>query len=85
MKVLIIGYGSIAKKHIPFLKKHCSEIILYRTKGKNNSYNFKKIYDIKEIDLIKPNICFITNPTNNHMEYSLYCANKKIDLFIEKP
>ena len=60
MKVLIIGYGSIGKRHAFLLSKikKISEIKIY-TKQKIKSYN--TINNKKEIMKYKPNYVVISN------------------------
>lgn len=88
MKVLIIGLGSIAKKHIEALKhvdKKTEIYALRRTSHCDNIENIKNIYDINTFDMKKIDFVIISNPTSEHLstiqKISLY--NKP--LFIEKP
>ncbi|PCI99630.1 MAG: oxidoreductase [Flavobacteriales bacterium] len=86
MNVLIIGYGSIAKKHIAALKKIdlIIEIWCLRFKSTNLIDGIKNIY---QFDEIPKNIDFaiISNPTNKHIATIKELIPLKIPLFIEKP
>jgi predicted dehydrogenase len=44
-----------------------------------------EIWDWDTVDKIKPDIAFITNPTNLHIETAIKCAERGMHLFIEKP
>ena len=87
MKVLIIGLGSIAKKHIASILKLAPDTLFYALRSNVNSSiqdNIENIYDIndtpKDIDYI-----IITNPTSIHASTinKVIYLNKPI--FIEKP
>ena len=87
MKVLIVGYGSIAKKHARVLRKIVPgvEIIALRNSGKSEQYqNIKSIYcwgDVNaDIDFI-----IISNPSSEHYTAILEAINFGVPLFIEKP
>ena len=88
MTILIIGLGSIAKKHITvikFLYPNCN-IYALRSDRKNVSeiegvINVFNIEDIKE----KLYCIFITNPTSLHNEAINKCLYLKVPLLIEKP
>ncbi|MFD2939555.1 Gfo/Idh/MocA family protein [Flavobacterium notoginsengisoli] len=88
MKVLIIGLGSIAKKHIEALKHVDKKTEIYALRRKShcdNIENIKNIYDINTFDMKTIDFVIISNPTSEHLstiqKISLY--NKP--LFIEKP
>ena len=86
MKVLIIGYGSIGKRHAFLLSKikKISEIKIY-TKQKIKSYN--TINNKKEIMKYKPNYVVISNETQYHYSFLLFFEKnfKKISILVEKP
>lgn len=89
MKVLIVGLGSIAKKHVNAL--YCIdkkiEIFAFRTSNKNKSesyLNVINIYNLNEINFI-PNFIIISNHTILHEETIEYFLKFKKPLFIEKP
>lgn len=87
MKVLIIGLGSIAKKHINVLQKIESDVnilALRSNKSGKVEEGIKNIYSWaevpKDIDFI-----IISNPTSLHAETILKSLKFKVPLFIEKP
>jgi predicted dehydrogenase len=47
--------------------------------------HFVELHDWATVDKIKPDVAFITNPTNLHIETATECAERGMHLFIEKP
>ena len=87
MKVLVIGYGSIGKRHVDNLLKYFNTEIIICTKRKDLKVN-KKCKVVKTIELgIKenPNVAFVTNVTSIHVNTAIKLAKAGIDIFIEKP
>lgn len=87
MKILIIGLGSIAKKHIEAFKLLDLELELFALRSSKNTHSFegvKNIYSYTELDT-QPDIIIISNPTNNHHQTILDVLHYKCPLFIEKP
>lgn len=86
MKVLIIGLGSIAKKHIDSIRKiePGSEIYALRSDQNSEAYdNVINVYDwtiAGQVDFI-----LISNPTYLHGESILKAIDYRKPLFIEKP
>ena len=90
--ILIIGFGSIAKRHIKNLiglKKNTFFYILSRKKEINpkliNEKNFKHIKKIDELDFKKINYSFICTASNEHFKLIKILSKKKTNIFIEKP
>lgn len=88
MKVLVVGYGSIGKRHVSNLLKISNiEVIVY-TRQKNLQQLKGKciVYDnLKDCLMHKPNAAIIANNTNEHIKIALKLAKHGIHLFIEKP
>ena len=89
MKILVVGYGSIGKRHVNnLLEIGDVEIIIHthRTdmdnKIKNKCRIFKSLDDC--IDE-KPVAAIISNVTSLHIETALKLASAGLHLFIEKP
>lgn len=87
---LVIGYGSIAKKHISLIKDKFpnSNIIISRStkeKAKQKISDAQKV--ITEIDEVLDEIDagFICSPANFHITSIKKLASKKIPIFCEKP
>jgi len=88
LKILFFGLGSIGKKHASIIKDNFGfEMFAYRSKKhqEKNSLQLEEFYNLDEAFSIKPDIAFITNPTHLHIETSLECVKRNINLFIEKP
>ncbi len=89
MKILVVGYGSIGKRHIKNLNNHKkNDIIILTNRTMDNFLKKEKckiVNSLNEAIKEKPDIAFITNITNQHIDTSLKLAKNGIHLFIEKP
>lgn len=87
MNVLIIGLGSIAKKHIISLQSLKRDIDIYALRSNLNAENIDGIINIYNLDQLSTvfDFAIISNPTNLHYEFIEKLAHKGIPLFIEKP
>jgi len=87
-KILVVGYGSIGKRHIKNLLKESDYEILIYTKQKNLKFRNKRIRtynSLKQCLDEKPSIGFVTNETNLHVQTAIKLAKNNMDLFLEKP
>lgn len=89
MKALVIGYGSIGRRHIENLSSLKNIEIIVCTKRKYDKFLKQKkckIYTSIE-DCIKenPKFAIIANETRFHIRTALYLARAGIHLLIEKP
>ncbi len=87
MKILIIGLGSIGKKHVDGILNHLpdSEIFAFRTSKSDDTYrNVKNIYSKSQIpqDI---DFAIISNITASHSDSILEMLQFGCPLFIEKP
>lgn len=88
MKALVIGYGSIGKRHVKnLLSFHDVEVIIC-----TNITNVKpikkkcKVYSSLEKCLNQnPDVAIVTNVTSLHVRTAMKLARAGIDLFVEKP
>ena len=88
MKALVVGYGSIGKRHINNLLSFTNVEVLVCTNRTDVNLNDKRVKvfsSLKECVSKKPNVSFITNVTNLHIPTALILAKNGVDLFIEKP
>jgi len=86
MNVLIIGLGSIAKKHIDALHAHSISFNIYALRSKPNSeiyLDVKNIYSLEEAQ--EMDFAIISSPTSKHLENIQRLIELNIPLFIEKP
>lgn len=85
-KVLIIGYGSIGKRHAKILKRFKDVLRIYiHTKQKCDG--FYKINNLNEIKKINPDYIIISSKTSEHFKHLNYIEknfSKKI-ILVEKP
>jgi len=87
MKLLFFGTGSIGSRHIKIIQQNYSHTI-YAFRSGCTSKNIPGVINIDSWDLvdkIKPEVAFICNPTELHIQTALQCAERDMALFIEKP
>ena len=88
MKIVFFGLGSIGQKHAKILiKNYKFDLYAFRSGMGNtpNQLGIKELYSWDEVEKIKPDIAFITNPTSLHIDTAIKCAKLGCKLFIEKP
>jgi predicted dehydrogenase len=88
IKIIFFGLGSIGQKHARIIKNNYKfDIYAYRTeKGQEkNNLQIKEFNNLEDAFSIKPDVAFITNPTNLHIETAMECIKRDIPIFIEKP
>jgi len=87
MKILIVGLGSIATKHIIAIRKLILNPEIYALRSNleaNKVEGIINIFDLND-ETLEFDFALISNPTQNHEEYIEKLSKKNIDLFIEKP
>ena len=87
MNVLIIGLGSVAKKHIEALELLPYNFSIYALRSNKlaaKEKNVVNIFDLEQIDIIF-DFAIISNPTSFHFNFIERLAIRGIPLFIEKP
>ncbi len=88
MKVLIIGLGSIAKKHIGVLKEIEPDVQLFAFRSSRNGVKSEKVADLftwEEVMRECFDFAIISNPTALHFEVVHRLKELSLPLFIEKP
>lgn len=87
MRVLIIGYGSIAKKHHAALKKLRNDLTVYALRSQKNQQEIEGVKSIYTWDEIPTDLNFIiiSNPTSEHAKSIIEASKLNVPLFIEKP
>jgi predicted dehydrogenase len=91
-KILIVGLGSIGKRHLRILKNKYSSVSIIALRRENSNLEDlkflgldKSFISISEAIAEKPQAAFITNPSSKHLEIAIKLADAGIHLFIEKP
>lgn len=87
MNIVIVGLGSIAKKHIQALNTLEKEFNIYALRSNINAESTDGVTNIFDLSAINFKIDFaiISNPTHLHYEYISFFVDKAVPLFIEKP
>ena len=91
LKIIFFGLGSIGQRHCKNIYENYNNVEIYAYRTSNNPLQLiSKDYitiltSLNEINDVKPDIAFITNPSSMHMETALLAAMSGCHLFIEKP
>ena len=88
MRVLIIGLGSIAKKHIAALKEIYPDVKLFAMRSSPLAPEVEGVINIYESDNVRNlglDFVIISNPTFKHKETIESLLHLNLPLFIEKP
>ena len=87
--ILIVGYGSIGKRHLDNIPELNNSKIIVLTKQKNLTKLEKRgiiiVNSLKDALSHKPDIGFVTNETSLHVKTATQLANNGMHLFLEKP
>lgn len=87
MNVLIVGLGSIARKHIAALQTLKMDSKIYALRSNLNAtieIGVENIYDFDDVDVVF-DFAIISNPTHLHYQFIEELTHRNIPLFIEKP
>ena len=89
IKVLIVGYGSIGRRHLEnFLQLKNVKLIVYTKRTDLDSLKEQGVKisnSLTECLKENPDIGVITNETSLHLPITIKLAQNGLDLFIEKP
>jgi len=88
MRILLIGLGSIGRRHLGHLQKIGGmELAALRTKKGvlKEEIKIKEFYDLQDALDFNPDGVIISNPTSLHVETALPFLRKNIKVLIEKP
>lgn len=85
IRIVIIGLGSIAKKHITALRSLSEEFEIFALRSSLNASKYEDVINIFNLDDTVFDFAIISNPTHLHFKYIKLLASKSIPLFIEKP
>ena len=88
-RILIVGYGSIGKKHLSIARTMMpkSDIRILRHKVTKYQPRFSNgtFSDIDQALKFKPQIAVIANPSNLHIPIAIKLAAQGVHILIEKP
>lgn len=84
-KILIVGLGSIGRRYARLLQGRAELYALRSGRGGDPLPGVKELYSWDEARAAAPGAAFITNPTSEHIETAIKCAEFGAHLFIEKP
>ena len=90
MKVLVVGCGSIGKRHIENINSLGYEVYavdVNKALLENIKPTVKEVFTSLEeaLDKVKPQVAFICTYSNDHVKPAVLCAQAGCHLFIEKP
>lgn len=87
MKVLIVGLGSIARKHIQALKVCAPEAEIYALRSSEVVNSYGKVINVFKWEEVPREIDFIiiSNPTSEHYDAIKRAIVFGVPIFIEKP
>jgi predicted dehydrogenase len=93
MKVLLVGLGSIGRRHLKNLKhvEPSAQVMVWHQRSKPQdddqdvSPSYPAVYTEKEALNWKPDVALITSPASLHVKNGLALAKQGTHLFIEKP
>jgi len=88
MKVLIVGLGSIAKKHIKVLTELVKTVEFYALRSNKNASVYEEVINIYDWNVIR-NIDFhfvlVTSPSALHLTHLRELSELNIPMMVEKP
>jgi len=93
LRYLIVGLGSIGKRHLRNIKLIDPDgiVTVWHTHTKKSEMETldtqpeRVVYSFEEAIDPKPDVAFITNPASAHIPIATRLTREGIDLFIEKP
>ena len=87
MKALIIGLGSVGKRHVNAIREINPEIEIFALRSSRAPTEVSFVNNISSFDDIsfQPDFIIISNPTNLHANSIISSLKFKCPLFIEKP
>lgn len=88
MRVLIVGLGSIGKKHFHVLKELLTNVDVFAIRSNQNAEIYAgitNIFSFNEIKDLNIDFAIISNPSSFHLETINKLLKYKVPMFIEKP
>lgn len=88
MNILIVGLGSIARKHVKALKEIAPDSTIYALRSSPDSSPYENVidlYNISSVETLNLDFIIISNPTSEHLRTIKMMLSMGLPLFIEKP
>ena len=89
IKAVVVGYGSIGRRHVKNLLNLPDIQVIICTKRKDlKEIKNKKVIVYRNLEKClkeKPSIGFVTNETSKHIQTATILAQNGVDIFLEKP
>lgn len=87
MKALVIGYGSIGRRHAANLTKLGHEVVLLRhAPGTATNVQFREYYDFEQVFKIEqPQLAVVASPTPQHASDAIRLIERGVPFLLEKP
>lgn len=89
MKILMIGLGSIGSKHAGIIQRLYPDYKIFALRTdyppKFSMYKIENLHSWREVEIIRPDVAIICNPTYKHIDTAIKCAKLGMHIFLEKP
>lgn len=86
MRVVVVGFGSIGKRHVNnLLNLGIADIILLRNRSSGNDLGLSEIFQIEDIKKLSPDFVIVSNPTYLHFKTLCFLLQNQFNVLCEKP
>jgi predicted dehydrogenase len=85
--ILIIGLGSVGKKHVAAIRQLKPDAVIYALRSSREAETYEKVKNIFSLDemTVRPDFVIISNPTSVHKTSLADVMQLECPVFIEKP
>ena len=86
MKIGVIGFGSIGRRHCEnLIRLGYHDITLLRERSKGNDLNLKELFSEEEFLSVPFDFVILSNPTALHFKFLSKLIPRQLNLLVEKP
>lgn len=89
MKIVVVGYGSIGRRHIGNLAKIGIDAKVYCFRRSNSSIvEFPYVViltKVEQVRVLNPDVILVCNPSHLHLDWIELAVDLKSHIFVEKP